>query len=254
MANQPSKKTNPIEWETWRKMRSRCRDPKEKLYHGMGVRVCARWEGPSGFVNFLTDMGPRPGSNYSIDRYPNNNGNYEPSNCRWATSIQQQQNLRNNYLITWKDETYCMSEWSRRLGMRSPQVLWGRLQRHDLEKALFGAIKPYKRLLTHDGVTLSLSDWARRLGVGLAALSWRIRHQGVDSALSSQPVALSGSGGRLVSYSGETKPIREWAKLLGIDCKKILDRSRKRLGDNEAVAFFVEKLSRKNDAPSNNLS
>jgi hypothetical protein len=61
-----------------------------KHYGGRGIEVCKRWR---DFANFFADMGHRPSSKHSIDRI-NNNGNYEPSNCRWATSVQQHANQR----------------------------------------------------------------------------------------------------------------------------------------------------------------
>jgi hypothetical protein len=61
-------------------------------YGGRGVRVCDRWCGPHGFENFLADMGPRP-KGTTLDRYPHRHGNYEPSNCRWATYREQAWNM-----------------------------------------------------------------------------------------------------------------------------------------------------------------
>jgi hypothetical protein len=76
-------------------MRSRCRNPKDtsyKDYGGRGITVCKRWQGPQGFQNFLADLGERP-RNKTLDR-KDVNGNYEPGNCRWATSKEQGNNTR----------------------------------------------------------------------------------------------------------------------------------------------------------------
>ena len=76
---------------TWQHMLQRCNNPKHHAwarYGGRGVSVCHRWH---TFENFLADMGERPNGK-TLDRFPNNDGNYEPSNCRWATPKQQVNN------------------------------------------------------------------------------------------------------------------------------------------------------------------
>jgi hypothetical protein len=80
---------------TWTTMHQRCTNPNARGYErygGRGITVCERWRGPDGFPNFLADMGERP-AGLSLDRR-DNDGNYEPSNCRWATASEQQRNTR----------------------------------------------------------------------------------------------------------------------------------------------------------------
>lgn len=90
------------EYSAWAQAKNRCRstsDPQWKNYGGRGIEMCDRWA--DSFELFLLDMGKRPNgvmpsgrAIYSIDRYPNNDGNYEPGNCRWATAKMQSANKR----------------------------------------------------------------------------------------------------------------------------------------------------------------
>jgi hypothetical protein len=87
--------TSP-EYRSWSGMIQRCRNPENpgwKNYGGRGIKVCERWR---SFENFLADMGRKPSPLHSIDRFPNNDGNYEPGNCRWATRFEQRHNRRDS--------------------------------------------------------------------------------------------------------------------------------------------------------------
>ena len=105
-------------YSSWHSMIKRCRNPKAThydLYGGRGIKVCERWQ--SDFAAFLADMGERPGKKFSIDRFPNKNGNYEPGNCRWATRSEQQNNRRDTYLLTYQGRTQGIAQWSREVGI-----------------------------------------------------------------------------------------------------------------------------------------
>lgn len=97
--------TSP-EFRTWIAMRQRCGDPKHakfKTYGARGICVCPIWQ--ESFEQFLADMGPRP-AGHTLDRL-DNNGNYEPGNCRWATPKQQAENRAKSSFDTNSRKTHC---------------------------------------------------------------------------------------------------------------------------------------------------
>lgn len=88
------------EYHAWWKMIDRCLHPKSqdyKNYGARGITVCERWQ--ESVNNFIADMGLRPGDGYSLER-KNNNGNYEPSNCKWGTKLEQGRNRRTVWTAT----------------------------------------------------------------------------------------------------------------------------------------------------------
>ena len=111
------------EYNIWCGIIQRCNNPSNDRYDdygGRGIKVCDRWR--ESFSHFLADMGPRPDGAMTIDRFPDNNGNYEPGNCRWATSTQQGRHKRNNRLVTLDGETKVLSEWEEIKGLNHSTV------------------------------------------------------------------------------------------------------------------------------------
>lgn len=126
--------TSP-EFGVWMNMSDRCYNTAADSYHnygGRGIQVCAAWR--KSFEAFYTDMGPRPSANHSIDRI-DNDGDYAPGNCRWATPIEQSRNRRTTRLITFGNRTQSLTEWAAELGITSTS-LDSRLKRWSLERAL----------------------------------------------------------------------------------------------------------------------
>lgn len=105
-----------LEYRSWANMKTRClneRSDKYQYYGARGITVCESW---MKYQNFLADMGRAPSSRHSIERI-DNNGNYEPSNCRWATKIEQANNKRSSIFINYKGENKTIPEWCRCLNL-----------------------------------------------------------------------------------------------------------------------------------------
>lgn len=104
----------------WTGILSRCLNPNRKKwasYGGRGIKVCKRW---LVFENFLADMGESP-EGLTIERI-NNDGDYEPGNCRWATNFEQSHNKQNNRIITFNGKTLCLQEWARVVGIKRETI------------------------------------------------------------------------------------------------------------------------------------
>jgi hypothetical protein len=89
-------------------------------YGGRGIIVCARWL--KSFERFWEDVGNRPSPKHSLDRFPDNNGDYEPGNVRWATVKEQRNNSRQNRVLEYGGVQLTLSQWSERTGIESSTV------------------------------------------------------------------------------------------------------------------------------------
>lgn len=122
-------------YRVWCAMKERCSNPKDsafKNYGGRGIKVCERWR---KFDAFVTDVGLRPADSL-LDRI-DNDGNYEPSNCRWRTRKEQNSNRRNCIYVTLSGETMTLKEACRRKGLKY-RAVHKRIQDRgwDVERAL----------------------------------------------------------------------------------------------------------------------
>jgi hypothetical protein len=103
----------------WCGVLKRCNNPSDKYYHGRGITVCDRW---LKFENFYADMGDAP-KDLTIERN-DNNGNYEPGNCRWATRKEQAGNRTTSRMLTWRGKTQCAKAWAEELGIPYQFFVW----------------------------------------------------------------------------------------------------------------------------------
>jgi hypothetical protein len=166
----------------WRHMRHRCADPLDRSYHrygGRGIKVCARWQ---DFNAFLADMGTRPQPGMQLDRI-DNNGNYEPANCRWATPRANSRNTCQCVFITHNGQRRIATEWAEILGLSASTIAIrarkGRPPEECLSKIRLRSRA--ERRYTFAGKTMTVVQWAKELGIQGDVLSWRIR-QGLPPA------------------------------------------------------------------------
>ena len=121
--------TSTPEYRAWIAINARCFDVNQKdymRYGGRGIKVCTRWK--DSFLAFLSDIGRRPTAKHSIDRFPNNNGDYEPGNVRWATVKEQANNRRSTVFIERNGERLSISGWASKLQIPKG-VIQGRMYR-----------------------------------------------------------------------------------------------------------------------------
>lgn len=166
-------KSNSQVYKTWRSMKYRCyneNNPAYVHYGHRGIKVCDRWL--ESFENFYADMGDPPSENHSIDRI-DNNGDYIPENCRWATWEEQENNKSTNVFLTYKDETKTMAEWCKKLNMPM-STLHNRLKRWSIEKALSTAIRSPK-LLEYNGKLGTIEDLSKQFGMDVSTLRKRLK-------------------------------------------------------------------------------
>lgn len=126
------------EYTTWLNMNQRCYNPNNPIYHnygGRGIKVCDRWRGEHGFENFFQDMGFKPSDNFTIER-KDNNGDYEPGNCKWATYTEQNRNFRRNHLITFDGKTQSIAAWSEEINLPYNIIAYRIRSNWTIERAL----------------------------------------------------------------------------------------------------------------------
>ena len=164
---------NRSEYNCWASMFQRCENPANtnyRHYGGRGIKVCDRWR---DFANFIADMGKRPTPKHTIDRI-DNNGHYEPGNCRWITQAEQMNNTRRNVYLEHNGQRMTVTQWAEQLGTLQ-QIISGRLM---LGWSVADAVtKPIHidRVLEHDGKTMTINEWETHLGFSRNVVRGRLK-------------------------------------------------------------------------------
>jgi len=220
-------------YRSWLHMKDRCLNPRSNsfaYYGGRGITVCDRWR--DSFEAFYADMGdPLPG--LSLDRI-DNDGDYSPENCRWATLRQQANNTRANRTITFNGKTRTLIQWARITGIDRGIIADRRNRGWPIERALTEpVVHTPQRMITSNGKTQNLSAWAREIGISIAALHGRLRRGWpIEEALN----APGNSRYHLVTFNGKTQTISEWHRETGLGRGTIRRRLKRGLPLEEVFA------------------
>lgn len=228
--------SNTPEHDAWLRMIQRCENPKNigfLDYGGRGISVCEEWR--RSFTAFYAHVGPRPSPKHSIDRFPNNNGNYEPGNVRWATAKEQSLNRRSNICLTIGGVSKTIQEWSECSGVAEGTIR-ARARRGVSGDALisqdFLRCRPLRRstdrYLTINGETKTITEWAKSVGLDSRTV-WARDKAGWtgESLLLPHRDYSQRAQCRQVTIDGVTMTISQWMKARKISRRALTYRLEK---------------------------
>lgn len=160
-------------YRAWQNMVERCTNPHATGYNnygGRGITVCERW---LKYENFRDDMGYPP-DGMSLDRI-DNDGNYCPENCHWATPEEQLKNKRSTRLLTYRGRTQTLAQWARETGI-AHKTLCGRMdQGRTAEDILTAPSATKPQYVTYEGKTQTYSEWSKETGLSADLIYMRIK-------------------------------------------------------------------------------
>lgn len=193
-------------YKCWQGMKSRCyyeRNIAYDRYGGRGIQVCDEWRDDfEAFRDWALKNGYS--DELTLDRI-DTNGHYEPSNCRWATMVEQNRNRRDNVIVEHDGEIQTEAEWAAKVGI-SKSSMSKRLQRWKVSDAVTQASRGIK--VEHNGEEKSLKEWAKITGIPYNTLKTRyFRGLSPKEILSKE---------RYIEFNGESKTLTEWAETLRI--------------------------------------
>ncbi|WP_374712976.1 hypothetical protein [Symbiobacterium terraclitae] len=166
-------------YRIWSSMKHRCLNPADKHYAnygGRGIRICDEWLVFENFLEWARASGYREG--LTIERI-NNDGNYEPGNCKWVPKPEQSNNTRRSKLVTFRGRTMTLKDWAEELGLPY-HLLQVRLTKYgwSVERAFTTPAIPqhrsHVRLIEWQGETKSIAEWARFFGISEKLLYRRL--------------------------------------------------------------------------------
>lgn len=216
------------------KMRSRCNDVNNNRYHRYGARgiyVCKEWsEGYDSFIKWSLENGYEEG--LSIDRIDNDKP-YEPSNCRWATDIEQANNKSNNIILEYNGETNTQAEWSRILDI-DYDLIRHRYRRGWSTKDIFETdINEHLTKLTINNETKLISEWSTVNNIKPKLIYQRLS-QGWSPEEAIKPLN-NKYASKTLTVDNETHSIAEWGRILGVKRKTLQNRKARGWSDYDII-------------------
>lgn len=210
-----------------RNMRYRCKNSNYsgyKWYGGKSVRVCDEWDkNTQSFIQWSIENGYD--ENKTIDRI-NNDGDYEPSNCRWVDNQTQQNNRSNNVYLTYNEETKTLREWSEVLGIDYSLIKARYYKGWDAENIFTAPYNSHRRVLTIYNETKTLSQWSNELGIMPSTLWYRYKNNYSDEDMV-KPVDKNKKNIEstiYLIYNNKKLTIREWADKLDLNIGTLYNR------------------------------
>lgn len=219
-----------VAYGSWRHMVARCRNSNDiswPLYGGRGIQVCERW---LTFSNFLADMGERP-PKHTIDRI-DNDGDYEPGNCRWATDTEQANNKSSSTLLTFQGKTQSLALWGREVGIPATAITRRLSLGWSVERTLTEPSAGLGQVLIEFRGERMLK-WHFAALIGMASHNVYLRF---NQGMSAEEIAAAHVRDRLmVTIGSETLTVAEWGRRSGIDRRLIKYRIKKGWEPHDAV-------------------
>lgn len=163
-------------YTTWKSIMTRCyntRNHKYPIYGGRGIKMCDRWL--TSFKYFIQDMGEKPSSSHTIERI-DNDGNYEPSNCKWALPPEQARNKRNNHWIEYDGKRMIISDWATFFKINISSLIEMMNKKTFKELYIYYTIEKSRKLIEYDGISKTVTEWANVFGVNRSTLAERIKN------------------------------------------------------------------------------
>lgn len=206
---------------TYHGMIHRCYNPKRKSYYrygGRGIKVCSKWL--DSFDAFVKDMGDPPGKHFSIDRI-DNDGDYCPENCRWATPKEQRRNASHNHWVEFNGKRMMLREWAAETGL-SEKCLGIRLNElgWSVEQALTTPNQRENRI-EYNGQNLTIPEWVKITGIPERTIYKRWEEGKPPEQILTHPRTRPK---RYFSFNGESHTLREWSEITGIPYSTLRSR------------------------------